>query len=267
MMRLRVFSDLHLDRDHHQGNPPWVPPALDSDTDTVLVIPGDLWDGANSIPWLEMMSRRFRAVIFVPGNHDYFHSFMGGPKDVASVMRDYFKGTNVHVLTRGCVDIDGYRFIGATLWTDFYRQHPVTMELSRKVMWRDYAAIRYFATNGEYDGFLPIDWLGEHLGDLAFIQDQVSASPIPTVVVTHHAPSEQSCHERYRGDPSNAFFASRLDEYIYGSGVSLWCHGHMHSRADYKIGSTRILCNPRGYVGLEDIEFTGFDEDGLYEPV
>jgi hypothetical protein len=25
-------------------------------------------------------------------------------------------------------------------------------------------------------------------------------------------------------------------------------HGHLHSRADYRIGATRIACNPRGHI-------------------
>jgi hypothetical protein len=31
--------------------------------------------------------------------------------------------------------------------------------------------------------------------------------------------------------------------------VDLWVHGHTHSSFDYKLGKTRIICNPRGYPG------------------
>jgi hypothetical protein len=34
--------------------------------------------------------------------------------------------------------------------------------------------------------------------------------------------------------------------------ITLWTHGHTHHVFDYRIGSTRIVCNPRGYVGYED---------------
>ena len=33
--------------------------------------------------------------------------------------------------------------------------------------------------------------------------------------------------------------------------IALWTHGHTHEDFDYHIGSTRILCNPRGYDGYE----------------
>lgn len=31
----------------------------------------------------------------------------------------------------------------------------------------------------------------------------------------------------------------------------LWVHGHTHDSFDYMIGSTRVLCNPRGYIPEE----------------
>jgi len=33
--------------------------------------------------------------------------------------------------------------------------------------------------------------------------------------------------------------------------IKLWTHGHMHNASDYMIGETRVVCNPRGYVGYE----------------
>ncbi len=35
----------------------------------------------------------------------------------------------------------------------------------------------------------------------------------------------------------------------------LWVHGHLHSRSDYRIGATRVVCNARGHVD----EASGFD--------
>jgi len=28
----------------------------------------------------------------------------------------------------------------------------------------------------------------------------------------------------------------------------LWVHGHLHSRSDYMVGGTRIVCNARGHA-------------------
>jgi Icc-related predicted phosphoesterase len=35
---------------------------------------------------------------------------------------------------------------------------------------------------------------------------------------------------------------------------NLWIHGHVHSRADYHLGATRIVCNPRGHIEEDSAE-------------
>jgi Icc-related predicted phosphoesterase len=73
------------------------------------------------------------------------------------------------------------------------------------------------------------------------------------VVVTHHAPSQSSVHEKYSYDTlMNGNFYSNLDNFIQANPqVQLWIHGHMHDPFDYGIGGTRVVCNPRGYVQYE----------------
>ena len=74
------------------------------------------------------------------------------------------------------------------------------------------------------------------------------------VVVGHHAPSRLSTHRRYRHDTlMNGAYSSSLDEYIIDHPqIKLWTHGHTHEDFDYVLGSTRIVCNPRGYAQYED---------------
>ena len=73
------------------------------------------------------------------------------------------------------------------------------------------------------------------------------------VVCTHHAPSKGSEHPRYKYDTlMNGAYNSVLDEYILDHPqIKLWTHGHTHEQFDYMIGSTRVVCNPRGYDGYE----------------
>jgi Icc-related predicted phosphoesterase len=35
---------------------------------------------------------------------------------------------------------------------------------------------------------------------------------------------------------------------------ALWVHGHVHNSCDYRVGATRVVCNPHGY-GLENPNF------------
>jgi Icc-related predicted phosphoesterase len=71
------------------------------------------------------------------------------------------------------------------------------------------------------------------------------------VVVGHHAPTFNSVHEKYRNEQlMNGGYASDLSEFILDNPqIVLWTHGHMHDPCDYMVGTTRVVCNPRGYAG------------------
>jgi Icc-related predicted phosphoesterase len=81
-------------------------------------------------------------------------------------------------------------------------------------------------------------------------------------VVTHHAPSPQSVPSQFRNDPLNPAYASNLEPFIAECGAVLWIHGHIHHRADFTVGGTRVIANPRGYP-IEP--HTGFDPSFVVE--
>ena len=59
----------------------------------------------------------------------------------------------------------------------------------------------------------------------------------------------------------NGAYSSDLSEFILNHPqIKVWTHGHTHHTFDYMIGSTRIVCNPRGYVGYE----RGYDKEEPY---
>ena len=50
----------------------------------------------------------------------------------------------------------------------------------------------------------------------------------------------------------NGGYSSDLSEFIMDHPqIKLWTHGHTHEEFDYMMGSTRVLCNPRGYIHYE----------------
>jgi Icc-related predicted phosphoesterase len=75
------------------------------------------------------------------------------------------------------------------------------------------------------------------------------------VVVGHHAPSKQSTHPKYQNDQlMNGGYSSDLSEFILDHPqIKLWTHGHTHDPFDYMIGTTRVVCNPRGYAGWDEM--------------
>ena len=86
------------------------------------------------------------------------------------------------------------------------------------------------------------------------------------VVVGHHAPSKLSTKPRYKDDYlMNGAYSSELSEFILDyPQIKMWTHGHTHDTFDYLMGSTRVVCNPRGYVNYEQ-RADDFDPNIIFE--
>jgi Icc-related predicted phosphoesterase len=97
--------------------------------------------------------------------------------------------------------------------------------------------------------FTPEQSVQLHSVARAWLEEELS-KPFagPTVVVTHHAPHSGSVAERFESDLLTPAFASDLSQLIERYQPELWVHGHMHDCFDYRVGETRIVCNPMGYV-------------------
>jgi len=107
-MRLHILSDLHLDV------LPLCAPHEDAD---VVVLAGDIDRGWFAIEWAKCRAFRDKAVLYVPGNHEYYAGHMS---KVAIELRARAAVTrNIKILDNDEVQIGGVRFLGATLWTDF----------------------------------------------------------------------------------------------------------------------------------------------------
>jgi Icc-related predicted phosphoesterase len=107
----------------------------------------------------------------------------------------------------------------------------------------------------EVSTFSPEDAVVDHKKMVDYIQTVIEGKfDQKFVVVGHHAPSRLSTHPRYKHDTlMNGAYSSSLDEFIIDHPqIKLWTHGHTHEDFDYMLGSTRVVCNPRGYIKYED---------------
>src|SRR5882672_8697283 len=110
-MKIQLFSDLHLEHSHR--HPPFALPAIDAD---VVVLAGDIDNGTRAIDWAEKTFPD-RTVLYVPGNHEYYDADF---KTAAAALRARARcSANVRLLDNDELTIDGVRFLGSTLWTDF----------------------------------------------------------------------------------------------------------------------------------------------------
>jgi Icc-related predicted phosphoesterase len=239
-MKLHILSDLHTEfSDFH-------PPETDAD---VVVLAGDIGVGPGGIEWAADHWPD-RPVIYVPGNHEYYGHDIG-----SAAKRLSAAPTNIHVLNSAVLELDGVRFLGTTLWTDFRFHGDGEAWFARqqaKALIKDFVSIR----TGKRQ-FTPEDSVQIHESSKAWLIDELEKKyDGPTVVVTHHLPAAPSIAGRYKNDALNPAFASRLERLIDKYQPDLWIHGHTHVPCDYEILGTRVVCNPRGYPSESQEEFS-----------
>jgi len=232
-MKLHILSDLHTEFADFS------PPETDADA---VILAGDIGVGVDGIEWA---GRRFPkvSVIYVPGNHEFYGHDIG--------LTDELKATapaNIHVLNNDTLELDGIRFLGSTLWTDFklYGEGEAWFVRRRaKRLIEDFASIR----NGGRR-FTPEYSVELHEASKTWLVGELKRKfDGPTIVVTHHLPAATSVAKRYANDPLNPVFASRLEDLIENYRPELWIHGHTHVPCDYELFDTRVVCNPGGYPG------------------
>jgi len=232
-MRLQVFSDLHLEFDRFK-------PAIKKPDAVVLA--GDVDDGWEGLNWAKKYCRHC-PVIYVLGNHEFYHRSI---PDLTEALKSEARGSQVHVLENDAFVIEDFVFLGCTLWTDF-RLWPDARQ-AMACADQEMSDFRLIQKEGWSDSFKAKDSEKIHAESVKWLTREMSRhDPARTIVVTHHAPSPRSIPPYHSGNPLNAAFASDLDPLIRASGVPLWIHGHTHYNVDYKIGTTRIYSNQRGY--------------------
>jgi len=277
-MKISICSDLHLEfGDLMLKN--------DDDAD-VLVLSGDIMvakdlgapdphnfmEGGRSARFVYFFKRcsfQFPNVIYVMGNHEHYHGDYATSATKIRAMLAANELNNVRLLDKEMFDIGDYRFIGGTLWTDMNGEDEMTMLHVRSRM-NDFRIcensndiVNYRTFDNDKAKFhkrpatlTPQHVLEDHKAMLRFIEDTYTETPpwMNVVVCGHHGPSKLSEHPKYKHDKlMNGAYNSKLDQFILDRpGIKLWTHGHTHEDFDYMLGSTRVVCNPRGYINYED---------------
>ncbi|WP_272970371.1 metallophosphoesterase [Comamonas terrigena] len=268
-MRIQLLSDLHL-----EVHPQFVPePAADAD---VLVLAGDIGsyqDGSllhDDCFGLERFSPLPQyagwpcPVVFVPGNHEYDAQDW----DAAHArLRRICDRLGLIWLERDTAVLDGVRFVGTTLWTDYdaialLDDQVQAGDVGRLLKLRDksFRAANFYLqkTGGTRHGE---PFLAAPMREQALVCQEWLRTALaqhfdgPTVAVTHFAPSLRSSDPRYGMVPGTAGFCNALDDLL--PCAQLWLHGHLHTPVDYTAqglradGSAwqcRVHANPLGYA-------------------
>jgi len=282
-MKIALTSDIHLEF----GD--WYP--VNPENADVLILSGDILvaceleklqgdsngflDQAKGHRFREFLvncKRNYKHVIYVMGNHEHYH---GDFAVSHKVLRKECNDTDIHFLDKESVTIDDVTFIGGTLWTDMNKEDSLTLYHIRKMM-NDFRIVNngdrflnFKDEEGKFHArvarFSPEDAVEDHRKMIEYIKVVIDNNPTDKfVVVGHHAPSKLSIKPQYENDTlMNGGYSSDLSEFILDRPqIKVWTHGHTHHEFDYMIGTTRIVCNPRGYVGYE----RGDDKSDPYLP-
>jgi predicted phosphohydrolase len=238
----------------------WTPAPLEDDLDTVLVLAGDIDVGMYAVEYAIELGPRFKAVIYVAGNHDLWKQNIDFFYDKARLrVADH---PNVHILQNDKITIDDVEFLGTTLWTDINNHDPFDTWNAPNVMRPDFRQIRY---TKDYKRITPTIWLGENLKARAWLADNIDPDK-KQVVVTHHAP-DMACAEgnECAGNGGDVYYYNRnMQDMIVDAGF--WIFGHTHHRFDKYLGDTRVVSNPYGYYGHRtDARVAEFDSNGILE--
>ena len=277
-MKIKLVSDLHL-----EFSDIMIPNDANYD---LLILSGDILvaqdlhdhqdENVRTAAMLEMLGSRqlkaqrfrdffkrcsfqFPHVIYVAGNHEFYHGKFFASID--HLREECAKYPNIYFLENDVKVINDIVFMGATLWTDCNKHDPFTLHALADMM-NDFRIIRHDQSG--YRSLKPADIADRHRKTLQYFKTVMDGYPQEQkfVVVGHHTPSHMSCHPQYAHDYiMNGGYHSDLSDFILDHPqIKLWTHGHTHHPFDYVIGSTRIVCNPRGY------ESDGYTEDTGWNP-
>lgn len=198
---------------------------------------------------------KYKNVFYIVGNHEYYEDIW---QDTIPLLRRAMEGTNVRVMDNEFVHLDEEITLwGGTMWTSF--RESLAHRMAAASYMNDYNLIG----NAETGNLITTDFI-QRQNAISFNQlrlDVEANKGRKLLVMTHHAPTRKSTHPRYENDHLiNAAYMNDYDNFIaYNPDIKVWVHGHTHDTHQYTIDTTRVYCNPRGYV------WNGIPENRYFE--
>lgn len=235
-MKIQLISDLHIEfwksaKDYE---------AFDYTDADVLVVAGDLHVGRTNVTQtLNKYAKHYPYVVYVAGNHEFYNRLPLTDFNLPNL------ADNVFHLENDYVHIRGVTFTGSSLFTNFGEDY-----------WAEHAARGCIADfkripDATIDSYKSRFYAAKD--HFKWIYEQHDG---PHVFVTHWLPAMECVHPRWKQDPRtnilNKYFANDLGSWIETLDNVTWLFGHTHDSVDMKLGNTRLVCNPHGYLGSAD---------------
>lgn len=236
-MRIFAVSDLHIDYD---ANARWVRNVSSAEhQDDVLIVAGDVSDALSRLAWcLETLAARFRAVAFVPGNHELWvirenrgKTSLQKYDEVRAVARS--SGASTEPLR-----VNGVAVVPIPAWYDYSFGEPSEDLLAT---WMDYRACVWPEGYGDADV----------LAHLLSTSDPFVPRAGETVITYSHFLPRIDLMPHYIPPAGRLLYpvlgAARLDVRLRELQSSVHVYGHSHVRRNVMIDGVTYVNNAFGY--------------------
>lgn len=272
-MKIQIVSDTHLEFRESNFKRIIKPSA------PILCLLGDISACGNTSDFdtykqfITYLSPKFRYIIHIPGNHEYYVS---GNKHIT--IHDTVKYIDVKIAkfvktlpnviflnnatAKLTIDKKKYVFVGATLWSCVRQQDRKTVGS----MMNDYSEIRMHNTKPRVMtpeqslAWAPVrqfnieDMSRLHTSAVRYIcKAMTQIQPDETaVLLTHHKP----VRDAPLSDTISQAYETDLTSNIIKSPFKVAAHGHTHKKYDKIINGVRVVSNPKGYISQK----TNYDD-------
>lgn len=224
-MKFHILSDIHLEMSNYE---------LEKIKDVEnLILAGDI--GIPTSPkytaFIKRASELYKNVFLIAGNHEYYYNNI---KDINDIIEQIAVKYNVHFLNNRYIDIDGYRIIGTTLWSDImeYERSEIQTFIA------DFRLIKNWSIEKNNH---------EHFKNVQFIKNEIECDNKKLVIITHHAPLRNiTCKPEHVGSLLSSAFSTDLS-YLFKPHVTAWIFGHTHYSCNTTFNDVKLLSNQRGY--------------------
>ncbi|KAJ0313823.1 hypothetical protein COL516b_000768 [Colletotrichum fioriniae] len=265
-MSIQIISDLHLEAPKAYyvfEIPPHAP---------TLALLGDIGNIAahkdECRAFLIRQLQNFRTVLFVPGNHEAYHSSWPETLNLLRQFeREFDQDDSIGdfvLLDRNAYQVPGSNTV--ILGCSLFSFVPPESEMQVSMGLNDFFQTSDWDVQAHNDA---------HNRDVAWLNAQVSeleSSDVEVIIFSHWNPSrdERSIDPRFAQSPITSGFATDLSGQLCfrSRKVKIWAFGHTHYNCDFTIQREgdaeplRLIANQRGYYFSQA---AGFDEEKFIE--
>lgn len=236
-MRVFALSDIHID---YSANAKWISSLSTAEyQDDVLILAGDVTDTLRLLEWcLGTLAKRFRKVLFVPGNHDLWVIRENRGKDSLQKFEEVSAVVESSGASMQIFRVPGVSIIPLLSWYDYSFGEP-SEEL--RSIWMDYRACRWPSGFSERD-------VAAHFA--ALNGKEVGRAGDKVITYSHFLP-RIDVMPGYIPSASRRLYpvlgSEHIDRQLRAMGATLHVYGHSHVNRRVEIDGVSYINNAFGY--------------------